>query len=318
MNILSVKKFFLGFYYDFFCLLPIKLSNRFVWVNRNVDWSISIYQGNHFLGLKPIQTIKNPAISRRDVTDAYTEFVADPFVVKHQDEWLMFFEILNLKTNRGEISFARSQDGLSWDYQQIVLVENFHLSYPQVFEFESNWYMIPETCETNSVRLYKAANFPQGWELVSEILVGDRFVDASILRFEGVWWLFAGVEPPNGKTCDTLKLYYADDLLGEWVEHPMSPVVSNNTVISRPAGRIRQIDDRLIRFAQDCTTNYGYNVIAIQIESLTKDLYAETRIQHNRDYIFELGTMPFNQVGMHHLDFIRSEDTNYLAVVDGR
>ena len=115
-----------------------------------------------------------------------------------------------------------------------------------------------------------------------------------------------------------LKLYYADDLLGQWIEHPMSPIVSNNSEISRPAGRIRQIDGRPIRFAQDCTVTYGHNVSAIQIESLTKDCYVEAKIQHNQDYLFELGTLSFNQVGMHHLDCIMSDDSHCQACVDCR
>ncbi len=318
MNISPIKRKILEFYYYLFTLLPIKLANRFVWVNPDVDWSISIYEGNDFLNLKPIPAIKNPAISRRDITDTYTEFVADPFIVKLQNEWLMFFEILNFKKDRGEIAFARSQDGYTWDYQRMILAEDFHLSYPYVFEFESNWYMIPETCAISSLRLYKATNFPDRWEFVSEILAGDRFVDASILRFEGVWWLFTGIEPPKGGTCDALRLYYADDLLGEWIEHPMSPIASNNTEISRPGGRVRQIDGRLIRFAQDCTPRYGYNVAAIEIKSLTKDLYVEAKIQHDRDYLFELGTMSFNHRGMHHLDFIMSDDRHCIACVDCR
>ena len=313
-------------YYYLFSLLPIKLANKFVWVHPEIDWSISIYEGNDFLNLQPIPAIKNPAISRKDVTDAFTGFVADPFIVKRQDEWLLFFEIFNLKQGRGELAFARSKDGYGWDYQHTILVEDFHLSYPYVFECESNWYMIPETCETNSVRLYKATKFPDQWEFVSEILVGERFVDTSILNFEGVWWLFAGVEPTEGTSCNMLKLYYADDLLGSWTEHPMSPVVSNNSEISRPSGRVRQIDDRLVRFAQDCTVIYGRNVSAIQIESLTKDTYAESKIQldlsqatlRERDYIFELGTMPFNQRGMHHLDFIMLDHNHCIACVDCR
>lgn len=318
MTIKAIKIKILSFYYYLFSLLPIKLANHLIWVNSDVDWSISIYEGNNFLDLQPISAIKNPAISRKDVTDAFTEFVADPFIVKVQDEWLMFFEIFNIKKNRGEISFARSKDGYSWDYQHVILSENFHLSYPYVFEFESNWYMIPESCEANSVRLYKAKKFPDQWEFVSEILIGERFVDSSILNFEGVWWLFVGVEPAEGGACNMLKLYYADHLLGEWIEHPMSPIVSNNSDISRPAGRMRQIGDRPIRFAQDCTVRYGYNVSAIRIESLTKHHYVEEKIQHDLDYLFELGTMPHNKVGMHHLDFIVSNDSRCKACVDSR
>jgi hypothetical protein len=311
VRIVTVYNYLIG-------LLPVKLANRLVWVDRQMDWSISIYEGTNFLNLKPTSVLKNPVISRRDVTDAVAVFVADPFMVRVQDNWLMFFEVFNQKQHKGQIAFARSKDGYNWDYQHIILSEDFHLSYPYVFEFESNWYMIPESCEANSVRLYKAKKFPDTWELVSEILVGSRFVDASILNFNGVWWLFVGVEATDGDACNMLRLYYADHLVGDWVEHPMSPVVSNSLEISRPAGRIRQIDNRSIRFAQDCTVTYGHNVTAIQIESLTKDEYAEAKIQTDGAYLFELGTMSCNRVGMHHIDFIMLSDDRCIACVDSR
>ena len=318
MNISKIKVKIVETYNYLLSLLPARLANQLIWVDRDVNWSISIYEGSNFLNLQPTSAIKNPAISRKDVTDTFTAFVADPFMVRVQDDWLMFFEIFNQQKDRGEIAFARSKDGYKWHYQRIILSEGFHLSYPYIFEFESNWYMIPESCEANSVRLYKATNFPDRWELVSEILVGSRFVDASILSFEGVWWLFVGVEPTEGTSCNMLRLYYADNLLDRWVEHPMSPIVSNDSKVSRPAGRIRQIDGKLVRFAQDCSVTYGYNVAAIQIESLTKDHYLESKILHDRDYLFELGTRSFNRIGMHHLDFIMSDDSHCQACVDCR
>ena len=103
----------------------------------------------------------------------------------------------------------------------------------------------------------KQRDFQTSGNLFQKFLVGDRFVDASILNFNGIWWLFVGVEPTEGEACNLLRLYYADSLFGNWVEHPMSPVVNNNLEISRPAGRIRQIGNQPIRFAQDCTVTYG-------------------------------------------------------------
>ena len=305
-------------YYQIIFLLPIKVANRLLFVGGEINWSILIYEGKNFLDLQPASTSKIPVISRYDIRDVLTRFVADPFMVKYQDHWLMFFEILNLKNQRGEIAYAQSKDGLTWNYQQIILTEAFHLSYPYIFEFESNWYMIPETCEVGAVRLYKATNFPQAWELVTELLVGERFVDASVINFDGIWWMFVGVEKDQDTACDQLRLYYADSLWGDWVEHPMSPLVSDNMEISRPAGRIIKIDDKLVRFAQDCTQNYGRNVSAIQINSLTKNDYAEERINPNHPYLFKLGTLACNGLGMHHIDPIELSEDRWIACVDAK
>jgi hypothetical protein len=318
MLISQIKGKIVFIYNYFIALLPVKLANRLIRVDRQSNWSISIYEGKHLLDLKPTTAVANPVLSRRDVTDIVAEFVADPFMIKVEDDWLMFFEVFNYSSQKGEIAFARTQDGYQWIYQEIILTEDFHLSYPYVFEFESDWYMIPESCDANSIRLYRAKKFPESWEFVNEILVGSRFVDASILNFNNIWWLFVGVEPTNGVACNLMKLYYTDRLLGDWVEHPMSPIVSDNLEISRPAGRVRLVADRPMRFAQDCTKTYGYNVTAIEIQSLTKSEYIESKIQPDGSYLFELGTMSCNRIGMHHIDFIVLNEDRYVACVDAR
>jgi hypothetical protein len=318
MTITNIKVEVVGFYNYLVSLLPVKLANQLLVVDRQMNWSISIYEGQNFQQLKPSSIVQNPVLSRQDVTDAVAVFVADPFMIRTQDNWLMFFEIFNQQQDKGELAFARSRDGYKWDYQHKILSEDFHLSYPYVFESEANWYMIPESCEAKSIRLYQAKQFPSKWEFVKEILVGERFVDASIINFNGIWWLFVGVEPKNGNSCNELRLYYADHLLDDWIEHPMSPIVSNNQEISRPAGRMRQLGDQLIRFTQDCSVAYGYNVQAIQIEVLTKTEYREAKIPTDQHYLFELGTMSCNHLGMHHIDFTMLQDDHCIACVDSR
>jgi hypothetical protein len=305
-------------YYQTTFLLPIKIANRLLIVNPGRNWSILIYEGDNPLALNPASNTQQPVMSRYDVNDTYTAFVADPFIVKYDRKWLMFFELLNTKTQKGQIAYAESEDCLNWNYQQVVLAEDFHLSYPYTFEVEANWYMIPESCEAGSVRLYKANSFPQQWELVSELLVGERFVDASIVNFDNIWWMFVGIERDENTACDELRLYYADSLGGDWVEHPMSPIVRDNMEISRPAGRIVKIDDRLVRFAQDCTQSYGRNVTAIEIKQLTKDEYREEVIDLNRPYLFELGTLKCNGLGMHHLDLVKLDTDRWIACVDAK
>jgi hypothetical protein len=54
----------------------------------------------------------------------------------------LFFEVMNDQGYKGEIAFATSADGLAWEYQGIVLAEPFSLSYPQVFRWRGEVYMV--------------------------------------------------------------------------------------------------------------------------------------------------------------------------------
>src|SRR5262245_13276304 len=72
----------------------------------------------------------------------------------------------------------------------------------------------------------------------------------------------------RGPHNDTLRLFYSEDLLGPWVEHPKSPIVSGKPHIARPGGRVIVSGDRVIRYAQDDTPRYGNQVWAFEIVRL--------------------------------------------------
>src|ERR1043166_1230989 len=160
------------------------LVNRF-----QKSWSIGIYAGESPLHLLPDKRIVNPVLTRADVTDIPASFIADPFMIRAGDTWHMFFEAKNIVSKNGEIGLALSKDGLAWHYQQIVLAEPFHLSYPYVFEHVGEFYMIPETLHAKHVRLYKATSFPFHWTPTADLLPG-AFADPSIFFFAGKWWMF--------------------------------------------------------------------------------------------------------------------------------
>src|SRR5579871_836262 len=113
--------------------------------SRPWDWSIAIYSGDSPLRLASAPGVFNPVLSAANVTDVPARFVADPFMVKVDNLWHMFFEVLNNTPNLGEIGHATSKDALNWQYQRIVLKEPFHLSYPYVFRWNDDFYMTPET-----------------------------------------------------------------------------------------------------------------------------------------------------------------------------
>lgn len=273
-------------------------------------WSIGIYTGHSPFHLQPNDI--NPVLTCADVTDVPAEFVADPFMVQHAGQWYMFFEVLNSETRRGEIGLATSDDAFSWTYRQIVLSEAFHLSYPYVFEWRGEYYMIPETLGASAVCLYKAEDFPTRWSRQWKLIDGAH-ADPSLLYFDDLWWLFV-CSAPYGH--DVLRLYFARDLDGPWKEHPRSPIVRGDKCRARPAGRVLQVGRRVIRFAQDCVPVYGTRVRAFEILELTRDRYVE--VEHERSPILSSTNRGWNACGMHHLDAHLQPDGQWIACVDGR
>ena len=274
-------------------------------------WSIGIYTGDSPLQLQAPPGRHNPVLTRDAVSDIPASFVADPFMVRADGVWYMFFEVLNRQNDRGEIALAVSDSGLDWRYQQRVLVEPFHLSYPQVFKWRDDYYMVPESLNARVVRLYRAEIFPTRWSYVGPLLEGE-WADPSIFRFADKWWMFACAPPYQH---DTLWLYFADDLHGPWLAHPANPIVAGDKQGARPAGRVQVFENRIIRFAQDCMQRYGGQVRAFEISELTATSYVER--EHASSPVLTAGSDGWNRLGMHHVDPHLLPDGKWIACVDG-
>lgn len=270
-------------------------------------WSIGIYKGDSPYRLRPATA--GPTLTKDHVTDVPATFVADPFMIR-AGSWYMFFEVL-LTSNKGEIALATSENGLDWTYQQIVLREDFHLSYPYVFKWQDTYYMIPETLGANAVCLYEADDFPTRWSLKTKLIEGQA-ADPSIIRFDDKWWMFTCSTPYQH---DTLRLYFADEITGPWREHPKSPLTRNDQRRARPAGRVLTLNDKLIRFAQDCVPLYGSRVRAFDVLELTTTHYVE--VENLASPILQPGGTGWNALGMHHIDAHQQPDGSWLACVDG-
>ncbi len=276
-------------------------------VGIRTEYSIGIGVGNT---IDDIQRNNFMVLSRHDVNDINADFVADPFLLYRRETWHMFMEVYNRSRNIGEIGMAVSNDGLKWDYQSIVLQEPFHLSYPYVFEYQDEIWMIPETKQDNSVRLYRAVNFPENWKFERKLLDGKPYTDASIFQYNGLWWMFVSCNVSRD-----LILYFAEDLMGQWEMHPCSPIVYYQPEKARCAGRVVIMDGKLIRFAQDCSKEYGKSVKAFCVELLDKENYKEKLLKESP--VLYAGKDSWKADGMHHIDLHLLENGSYIAAVDG-
>jgi len=277
-------------------------------IAKKSKWSISLYEAdkNGPFNPKKIKNINYPLINADDVTDCNASFVADPFLVK-ADKFYLFFEIKNIDKNRGVIGFASSEDGLNYNYEKIVLEENFHLSYPSLYKINNQWFMIPESGENEDVRLYSTDNFPYDWKLKKTLLKGRNFADSTIIFFNDLWYLFV-----SDATNSILEIYYSDKFDGEYKPHQKNPIYENKK-IARPAGYLFEFKGKLYRFSQDCSRRYGEKVNMFEVTKLTPFEYEEKFIKH----IFTpVAGVNWNAKKTHHICYLELED-KYLIVTDG-
>lgn len=203
---------------------------------------------------------------------------ADPHLYKHNDELYVFFEEMSMGADHGHLSVARLNDNGRVDQVTKVMDGENHLSYPFVFSHGGEVYMIPETASEMSVQLFRASQFPQHWEKVSNLLSDVNLADSTV-HFDGSrWWMFSnGMSHCTVDERDELHLFHAETLSGPWLAHPMNPVVTG-VDRARMAGSLIRDANHLYRPSQFGARRYGYGINLHRIDQLDMQGYAETLV----------------------------------------
>jgi len=278
-------------------------------LKKSVTWSIGIYTGTSPFRLSSPVNVSNPVLMANDITDVKATLIAHPFMIKSNSLYYMFFTIKNkkIKQGKGYIGLAESKDGFIWSYKQIALSEPFVLYYSMVFEWQNEYYMIPETYTEKTLRLYKSVDFPIKWVFEKELLHGDEFVSPTI---NNMWWLFT-VHSGN----NTLRLFYSSGLKGEWKGHPLSPIFKDNLRTARPSRRPLIVNRKLYRIAHDSYPIYEYQLRAFEITNISKMAYEEKLIDIP---IIEATSKGWNAYAMHHVDLHKIDKNFWIAPVEAK
>jgi len=198
----------------------------------------------HDLGGVRWQTLPNPRF----------RFFADPFPISRDRTMHVFFEDFDHRRGKGAISAIAFGPAGPVGAAFTVLEEPWHLSYPFLIEDEGEVWMVPESSASGAVSIYRADPFPHRWRRETDLLRGIEASDATIVFYDGRFWMFATVG--DGAVSAALHVFLAPRLLGPWRAHPKNPVLLDRSC-ARPAGRMIVRNGRLWRPVQDCRRAYG-------------------------------------------------------------
>lgn len=217
---------------------------------------------------------RHPPGGWTDLADDGRRFYADPVAIARDGAVTLFVEEFDYSRAKGVISAVRFGPRGPVGRPEPVLERDTHLSYPFVFEAGGEVWMIPESSRSATIDLYRATQFPGGWVHEAVLVEGVVASDATLLRHDGRWWLFATVRAGGGSFSDSLHLWHAADFRGPWTAHPCNPVLID-VASARPAGPIVLRDGALIRPVQDCRGGYGAALGLARILRLDGEGYAQ-------------------------------------------
>ena len=269
-NFLIEPKFFVIIIYFFKTYIPLIL--RFIEhriLRRKHIWNVAFNNKEFkYNNVRDSTIIKNPK----------NKFTADPFLFSHNGNNYIFAEEYNLLKSRGSIVVYKI-DGKKYQRLGICLKENFHLSFPFLFSYNSEIYMCPETQENKDIRIYKSKNFPLEWDLCKIIKKNISAVDHLIFQKDKLWWLFTNIDLTKQVENfeSNLSIFYSKEgpLTDNWIPHSLNPIFSD-CMKGRNGGFIKN-DNRFYRVNQVPGYNiYGKELIINEIIKLNESEYQES------------------------------------------
>jgi hypothetical protein len=206
-------------------------------------------------------------------------FWADPFIVSHRDDTYIFFEDACQSSWCGHLSVLKIDKNGGHSPPHEILVKPYHLSYPFVFSWRNEMYLVPESAENGTVGIYRAVDFPYKWQFVCNLMEGVFVYDATLFEHDGRWWMFAACKSHrDASSWDELYIYYADSPVStNWYPHSMNPVVSD-VRSARPAGRIFREHGKIYRPSQNNSYFYGYGLNINEVLELSVSVYRERTV----------------------------------------
>lgn len=107
---------------------------------------------------------------------------ADPLLYHRAGQRWLYAEAMDLAAGKGRIEVCPLQDDGTAGPWQVALEENFHLSFPTVFDWNGAIWMIPETGSDHSLRIYRCTEFPAQWELVQRFPAEGELCDTILVN----------------------------------------------------------------------------------------------------------------------------------------
>lgn len=201
-------------------------------------------------------------------------FWADPFLWFADGRNYVFFEELPFATDKGHISVIEFDDAGRILNCTRVLETPWHLSYPYLFEWQGDLWMLPESGASRRVTLYRCESFPDRWVEAKVLMENVNTADPTLIERDGRWWLFINIEGLDQSIHETLHVFTAPCPLGPFSPHPGNPVRRGAYGV-RPAGTPFAHQGELYRPGQDCGRLYGIRTVVNRVQALSPQEYRE-------------------------------------------
>ena len=197
--------------------------------------------------------------------NSFRYWAADPFIFNYNGGLYIFAELYDYIKRKGVIGYCK-WNGVRFGRWKKVIEEDYHLSYPYIFEHDGDVYVMPESGAKGDLHLYRAVAFPDKWEastiLRENVIFGDT---TPFIWKQHTYALTYDVSDSEEYKLMLLDLQNSENDCAVQVGDPE---------LRRPAGKHFLYSGMHIRPAQNCRGDYGKGLLFYQY-SVVHGLFSE-------------------------------------------
>lgn len=278
-------------------------------MNRFEEWTIAYRSID-----KAALLLDDRAREFHIIKNTWRYWCADPHLFEHDGRTYVFAELYDRVIRRGVIGCCEiTENGYTpW---KVVLKMPWHLSYPHVFFYHNEIFMIPESYMRKEIAVYKAISFPEKWEKFSTLKADYITVDSTLFSVGEKNWLqtlhFSGNH-------ECFEMFQVEN--GKLFEKPL--VINVDDANKRPGGKLFSYRGKLVRPAQDCTQSYGCALNFYEVTKVEKDAYEEVLLTKVRpteirsDFLkIPQGIHTYNQSEKYEVIDLKSYEKDWLFYI---
>lgn len=256
-------------------IVPTVYTKKYLWRTNEMKKKIKNFLHNFYKGAY--------AVGYRHTSDNITHFnssqpfevieptlhrwFADSFPFVENGKEYIFVEILDdVNGEKGTIGVIDLQDNKGFVE---IINEPFHMSFPNVFKYGNDIYMMPETSESNQLRLYKAIEFPYKWRLESVLYDSVAVVDTVFLKADNELYAIGQKLPEKSNVLFKINTT-------EWKAELLN--LEGSYLDKRPAGNFINYENGTFHALQECGRVYGEYLHICKLDSFDGTTLNETEV----------------------------------------
>lgn len=195
---------------------------------------------------------------------------ADPILCEIENTTFLFAEQYDRFQKHGFLAafeVKKSKDVIFCSKPKRIIAEKFHLSFPLIFPYAGEYYLIPESSEDNSLRIYKMGTSVYEWTLIRRIPMQDS-VDTVMVQMDDCVFFINTEEHPTRKIYGKQKIYRMENFPNG--ELSLMEESDSYSLVKRNGGGLFYDGAALIRVCQNCTDSfYGKSFSLYEVKNLS-------------------------------------------------